>query len=122
MPEVKPALMHYVAHDPTGPIKQTRRAANQSVGSQALTAVICSGDNLRVPCQPSRAYLSRGIGKGRKFRLLELFLATDQLFVERRGADGKTRRLDLITCPKCRASELYRRDVKAYEELATKVV
>ncbi len=120
--DVKPALMHYVARDPTGPIKQARRSATQAVGSGSKTVSICSGENLRVPCQPNRSYLNRGIGKGRKFKLLELFMATAQLFIERQGPKGEAVRLELVTCPRCKASSLYKRDVAAYDGAAAQGV
>ncbi len=115
MTESKAPLMHYVARDPAGPIKQTRRDVSQAVGRSSVSAVLCSGENLRVPCQPHRTCLSRGVGRGRHFKLTELFLATCQLYAERRGISGTVTRLELVTCPKCRASALYRRDAEAYE-------
>lgn len=121
-PQDKIVYVHYVAKDPDGPIRQSRKSASQEVGGQKIEAVFCSGSNLRVPCQPRRAYLNRGVGKGKAFRLTEFFPATSQLYVERRGADGKAVRIELVTCPRCRASALYKRDVEAYERSAAQGV
>jgi hypothetical protein len=102
--------MHFVYPDPDGPIRQEHRAVSQKVNSSdTRTQVICSGNNLRVACQPNRKCLSRSTGRGKRFRLLELFMATGQVYHEVDLPGGGVRRLELVTCPRCKASEAYRR-------------
>ncbi len=113
-PKDAPVYMHYVARDPGGPIKQVHREVSQAVGTRSVSVTICSGSDMRVPCQPGRKYFSRGVGRGKSFRLTELFMVTAQLYAERTDSGGKPVRLELVTCPRCKASALYKRDAEAY--------
>ncbi len=97
-------VMHYLAPLEGGPIRSTRRAVDQD----GLTTVVSYGGSYAVACQPKRPYLARATGRGRSMKLTEPFHATGQMF---REAGGTIQ--ELVTCPKCKASELYQRDEAA---------
>ena len=107
-----PLVIHYLAPSETGPIVTQRRVAN----NEDQEAVICPGGRYAVACQPLRPYLARGTGVGRNFRLTEPFHATGQIFrtVTKNGVEVLH---ELVTCPKCRQSPLYKRDVESHRSM-----